>query len=626
MVFQVKKWVWKIRWWRNAFHGPQTLLHDLPLQNGPQIELSLSPAEEAALLGEADDALSHKWGFFQLNKQKEEEINWHLDPFSSMQSPKTFSFDINFRNERAVGNYKIIWEKSRHHHLTILASAYACSKNEAYAEEIAAQILHWIKENPYLTGINWISPLENGIRLISWVWCERLLRNSTYYDRIFGTTSPFWESVFFHQLFIADSYSRGSSANNHLIGEMAGLFIAAKAWPLYKQSKTWQKLAKRILETEIPRQTFPSGINRELAFSYHLFVAEFCLLAAVEAEKSDDPFSKTYLDLLKRMIEVIPLLTDAGGNLPNYGDGDDGMAIQFQPYQGNRSHWLLQAGHSLVKADVLTPKNNCLTAQILGCSKTNEPGFTVDRYESSSLPDAGLYILTRERNKPHELFVLADAGPHGFLSLSAHGHADALSFTLSVGGKQIFVDPGTYAYHTEEAWRNYFRSTRAHNTLQIDKKEQSQPAGPFLWKKTARVTVHRWATEKDGAVLTASHDGYKEFGVTHKRNIALLGTRLTIRDEIDGEGEHTMDLLFHTNPQCRVQKKEDNVLQIERGSALVKVTLAEDLSVGFEHGGSELGWYSSKFGVKVPCITIIGTAFVSLPCTFITTMEVTFEG
>ena len=31
------------------------------------------------------------------------------------------------------------------------------------------------------------------------------------------------------------------------------------------------------------------------------------------------------------------------------------------------------------------------------------------------------------------------------------------------GITQVLVDPGTYCYHEDAAWRDYFRSTRAHS-------------------------------------------------------------------------------------------------------------------------------------------------------------------
>src|SRR5262249_9207637 len=101
-------------------------------------------------------------------------------------------------------------------------------------------------------------------------------------------------------------------------------------------------------------------------------------------------------------------------------------------------------------------------------------------------PDGGYYIIGKDFGAPGGGKALVDAGPLGYLSIAAHGHADALAFTLSVGGREILVDPGTYAYHRNRRWRDYFRGTSAHNTLRVDGREQSEPGGDFLWLSHAR--------------------------------------------------------------------------------------------------------------------------------------------
>ena len=84
-----------------------------------------------------------------------------------------------------------------------------------------------------------------------------------------------------------------------------------------------------------------------------------------------------------------------------------------------------------------------------------------------------------------ELRIVADAGPLGYLSIAAHGHADALAFTLSAHGQELLIDPGTYAYHTEREWRDWFRGTAAHNTVTLDDENQSVIGGNFMWLQRA---------------------------------------------------------------------------------------------------------------------------------------------
>ena len=74
-----------------------------------------------------------------------------------------------------------------------------------------------------------------------------------------------------------------------------------------------------------------------------------------------------------------------------------------------------------------------------------------------------------------EIWCRCDAGPHGFLSIAAHAHADALAVEVRYNGVDVLADPGTYCYHGEPRWRSYFRSTLAHNTIEVGRTAISRP-------------------------------------------------------------------------------------------------------------------------------------------------------
>jgi hypothetical protein len=556
------------------------------------------------LIKEADSYLNHEWYFFDLNGLEEEQIDWHRDPVTGIKSPKKFGFSINHRNEDLVGNIKITWEKNRHHHLTVLAIVYHFTKDEKYAKEVVTQIKSWIQQNPFLIGVNWTHPLEQGIRLISWVWCERLLRSSNHYDQIFLKESEFWDSVYQHQYFIEQTYSRGSSANNHLIGEMAGLYIASTVWPWFDKSKYWKKISKNMLEKEIQKQTFESGINKELAFSYHIFVLEFYLLAVFEAKQAGESFSTSTENLLKKMLNVIPELRDVGKNLPNYGDGDEGMAIQLQSLKGRRDDWLLQLGNSLLGTDTNSKNELTLPFLLFNQPPLSQNGGIKNSLKSSiGYEDAGIYVLSEKRYTDEELFVIADAGPLGFLSIAAHGHADALSFTMSYGGVPFFIDPGTYVYHTDYKWRKYFRGTLAHNTVTVNGMDQSEQAGAFMWTHKARTFVEKWDSKNN--ILMACHDGYKRsFGVIHHRLFDLKKSALHITDELVGKKNMDVELRFHLHPDCIVNQILNGYSIVNQNKKL-EIELPESSNIRVAVGEDFAGWYSPSFNKKVKSQTII---------------------
>src|SRR5205823_10492447 len=105
------------------------------------------------------------------------------------------------------------------------------------------------------------------------------------------------------------------------------------------------------------------------------------------------------------------------------------------------------------------------------------PGRTAQR--PWRFADAGTTVLRTTSRQAPEIWCRCDGGPHGFLSIAAHAHADALSVEVRYGGVDILADPGTYCYHGEPEWRSYFRSTIAHNTVELDRQSQSSAGGPF---------------------------------------------------------------------------------------------------------------------------------------------------
>ncbi len=130
---------------------------------------------------------------------------------------------------------------------------------------------------------------------------------------------------------------------------------------------------------------------------------------------------------------------------------------------------------------------------------------------SSSLFAGGGYAVMRDAEVTRVTVI--DCGPLGWGSIAAHAHADALSLTLSVDGQPVLVDASTYCYHDEPEWRDALRSTRYHNTVCVDGKDQSEMRGAFLWGARANVTIHRWHTSALADLLCASHDGYRGMGL-----------------------------------------------------------------------------------------------------------------
>lgn len=548
--------------------------------------------------------------------------NWNRDPKTGVEAPHCFGKTLDYRDPRLVGDIKYLWELNRHLHLVTLAQAWALSGDRKYFHVLADHLESWFAACPYPMGANWSSALEAALRLINWSAAWQLLGgpdSSAFRSERGRRLRRAWlESVYQHAQFVCGYFSLYSSANNHLIGEAAGLFIASQTWPYWRRASTWGTRAKAILEREVPLQTGADGVNREQAVSYQQFVLDLQLLAMIAGKANGKWFPVAYEARVEAMLEYLASIMDVGGNLPMIGDADDARVIGLTPDDapGCRSLFatgaiLFTRGDFKLKAGSLDDK----TRWLLG--ESADAQFETQEADHPQLPvrrafqDGGYYVLGCDFESDREIRLVVDAGPLGYQAIAAHGHADALAFTLSVGGIEFLIDPGTYAYHTQEAWRSYFRGTAAHNTVRIDAQDQSQPGGNFLWLHKARAGCSAWTSTAERDDFEGWHDGYTRLDdpVLHRRRIVLdkARRRLLIEDVLQMEGEHDVELLFHCSEACSVRRTGDGY-SLWRAGAEVRIGLPQrrdgDSCVHVGATAPISGWVSRRFDTKAPSPTI----------------------
>ncbi len=265
---------------------------------------AVPPDAAKRLIAEADRLMYGHAEFFGVVRDDLDDPDWWCDPKTGRRAPWGYAFDVPYRNEDAVGDIKQIWELSRHQYLTVLAAAYAITGDERYAERVAAHLRSWWAANPPLRGVHWISGIELGIRLLSWVWIRRLLDGWPGTTELFEGNPVAVNQIWHHQRWLAAFPSRGSSANNHVIAETAGQFAAACAFDWFPSSPRWRADAMKSLGRHLRGNTFGSGLNRELASEYHGLVLELGLAAVAEADAAGVPVPATVRLVLLRMTDA----------------------------------------------------------------------------------------------------------------------------------------------------------------------------------------------------------------------------------------------------------------------------------------------------------------------------------
>ena len=580
---------------------------------------SLVPDDaKAAILADADRLLKGEWELLGAVRTDMELPDWFRDPVTGRRSvPEAYAFSLDQRDESAVGNIKQVWEINRLQHLTLLAVAWYLTEENAYAERVAEQLRSWWTENPFLSGVNWTSGIELGVRLINFAWIRRLLDGWPPVTDLFERNDLALRQIRWHQEWLAAFESKGSSANNHVIAEAAGQLTASCAFPWFPESARWRQEALRLLERELDHNTFPSGINRELASDYHGFVAELGVFAVLEASAAGVPVSAATWKLLCAMADATAALVDERMRPPRQGDSDEGRVVLLDAPEHNRWPALLSLSAAIFGQLDWWPATardagSVLAGALLG-SKQEVSGRPVRRPDRFA--DAGITILRTDAAESPEIWCRCDGGPHGFLSIAAHAHADALSVELRCGGVDILADPGTYCYHGEPEWRKYFQSTIGHNTVEVDGQWQSLRGGAFLWLRHAQ--GRDLALADDGTIVSwrAEHDGYARLrpSAGHNRSVRLdrRGRFIEITDEIKGDG-HDVRLAFHLGPDVQAAL-DDRVATLSwmagPAKARATLTLPGGLRWSMHRGETDpvLGWYSAGLGHKVPAWTLLGT-------------------
>jgi hypothetical protein len=572
----------------------------------------------SAILGSADRLLRGEWEVLGVVRTDLVRPDWFLDPVTGRRpAPDQYAFRIDHRSEEKVGNVKQVWEISRLQHLTLLATAWFLSQERAYAQRVADQLRSWWRENPFLSGVHWTSGIELGIRLISLVWIRRLLDGWPEARDLFERDPLAMQQIRWHQQYLAAFRSRGSSANNHVIAEAAGQLVASCAFPWFPESERWRRTSARLLERELIRNTFPSGIGRELASDYQCFVAELGLLAAVEAGASGHPLGAATWRRLCAMVDSAAAQVDVRLRPPRQGDSDEGRALLLDAPAANRWPALLALGQVLFgRLDWWPPVAPDAGSSIIG-ALAGGPHHVEDRpaRRPSRFADAGMTLLRTADAGAPEIWCRCDGGPHGFLSIAAHAHADALSVEVRHAGVDVLADPGTYCYHGEPAWRSYFRSTIAHNTAELGGQSQSSEGGPFLWLRHAHAREIDATDDGSVAQWVAEHDGYSSLDppARHRRSVRLdrPARAIDIVDEIDG-GSYDIRLAFHLGPEVEAELDGSCALLRWPGASgpagAARLELPGQLDWSLLRGQTEpiMGWYAYGLGRRTPAFTLVG--------------------
>lgn len=527
-----------------------------------------------------DDASAIARGrFFFLNQAWPTNLSdwrrdiWLVDPVSEKRWPgaETNAHSVNFRHLAGMGDVKFVWEINR---LQMLQISSVAGDWHVMADLLKA----WMEKNPPYRGINWTSGIEAASRIVSLLVALSVMSEDAR-RRLLGLVYRFLGA---HVARIRRYPSLHSSANNHRVAELVALYLATVAAPDLPYAATTRLRSKQELERRIIELFHADGVGAEQSVFYALYALEWLVIAGIVADAQGEPFSQIVKNRLGRAAGFITELMDEDGYPPRIGDDDESTVLRtsLKP-EARYAASVISLVMRWLKLPQLAPpftEPNLRDLLLPSDTRPTTENRIVPRRRTFS---EGGYSIFRSKWGMDEAVVTFDHGPLGFLSIAAHGHADALAVWLHLGKEPVFIDAGTFLYHSGGAWRDHFRKTRVHNTLVVDNADQSQIAGPFMWSRRAQTRL----LDTSEAGVAANHDGYKKsHGVTHQRRVSLMDEALKIEDAIEWEPEYP-DAPFEVG----FTLAEGIAVELQGSEAILKLDSGKRISASVR-GDAETAW------------------------------------
>jgi len=321
----------------------------------------------------------------QLISKNYKPIDWQLDFKSG------FRWKENTPSRRIMHGHlpgvdiKIPWELARFQHLHLLAfSSWALAHeegkiitNDKYKTEFCDQILDFIAANPPAWGVNWVCPMDVGIRATNIIIAFNLfLEIGHTFDARF--ISELTTSLNSHGAHIIKNLEWHSiHRNNHYLGNIIGLLFIGAFLPESQETRLWLVFGIQELINETKYQFLTDGANFEASTSYHRLSAEMVTLGTAivlglskERKKNlsnvsssnwsnvpplnlenldwkalNGPFPSTHFDILQRIANFSMRITKPNGVSIQIGDNDNGRILDFTPSLPNESKLLKDLTH-----------------------------------------------------------------------------------------------------------------------------------------------------------------------------------------------------------------------------------------------------------------------------------------
>lgn len=389
-------------------------------------------------------------------------------------------------------------------------------------------------------------------------------------------------------------------ARNHRTFQLYAIFLAGVLFPEFARHRYFVEFGRDALTANLLADFAADGVHVELSSHYHQITLETAVAFVQLARSNKVAIAPALFARLHRALEFSLWLLWPNGDMPSINDSDTG---DHRP--------LLCTGSKLVQDPKL------LWAGTQGWQGV-PPEACARRFADSG------YFVFRDgwgddpasfTERQHVFYDCARLGE------GSHSHYDLFNFTYYLGGQPLIVDPGRYTYCADAVegidWRREFKSTAYHNTVTIDRRDQTRylsksktPApGIERYDRSRHTAKHGPDVEIEGlSWFLGAHSDWvlatarsHEYAPRHTRLfIFMLRQYVVIIDRIEASDGlvHEYDLHFHFAQRWdgRIALEQDDCLTKAAGESW-RIFVCADPQV---QSRLTSGWVSCSYGVKHP--------------------------
>lgn len=501
------------------------------------------------------------------------------------------------------GDIKFVWEPARFGWAFILGRAYHLTREEIYAETFWNYFDQFITANPPNLGPHWMNGQEVAIRLMALVWAGQVFERAAASsgERLARLAA----AIAAHASRIPPTlvYARAQN-NNHLVTEAAGLYTAGLALPDHPNARTWRALGWRWLNWAFRHQVSGYGEYIQHSTNYHRVILQAALW--VDAIKGEDWPRLTLQSLGRATHWLFSMLDPASGQTPNLGSNDGALLLPLSVTPFNDFRPTVQAAARAF-----------LRFQLPGGAWDEMSLWLgLDAHEKSY--ESNLYMADHLRGPNSWAYLRTTQFP------SRLGHMDQLHLDLWWQGLNVARDAGTYLYNADPPWDNPLVSSRVHNTVMVDDRDQMTRGSRFMtldWFPAYSKSMVATDESTLGQAI-AYHKGYP--GVRHERSVTVYtDERWVIEDKLISREAHTYRLhwllpdwefeieirdqrieISFMSPHGRIALDLQTDPPISNLDSLLSLVRAGKVVYGTRTVYAYEGWISPTYGTKTPALSL----------------------